>query len=220
MYKKPLSVKEVSEILKLHITTVYNLCNQGKLPYFKIGGLIKFKLEDIEPMIGLLNAKEASKILDISLKSLHNLCSQKRIKYSKLGNLLKFKLEDLEIYMGIKPIQMIKKTKANKEDIALLRKWASSFSNKKLETMDNLANTFIEWLDMFTDSQKSIIHSIIHRTITKNNFAERSDLEKRLELKQIQNINLDNYSDNMQARICSFIHAFLACTHEHHHNKE
>ena len=46
-----LTLKNVSEYLKLAEKTAYRLAAEGKLPGFKVGGSWRFKREDIEKWI-------------------------------------------------------------------------------------------------------------------------------------------------------------------------
>lgn len=46
-----LTLKEVTEYLKLAEKTAYRLAQKGKLPGFKVGGSWRFKREDIEVWI-------------------------------------------------------------------------------------------------------------------------------------------------------------------------
>jgi len=43
----PLTVDEVSKILRVSRQTIYVLCREGKLPHFKVGTKLRFKKSDI-----------------------------------------------------------------------------------------------------------------------------------------------------------------------------
>jgi excisionase family DNA binding protein len=43
-----MTIKDVSDYLKLSEKTAYRLASDGKLPGFKVGGSWRFKLSDIE----------------------------------------------------------------------------------------------------------------------------------------------------------------------------
>lgn len=49
--KKLLTVKEVAIIMGLSIQTLYNWINSRKIPYYKVGHSVRFKLKDIEQKI-------------------------------------------------------------------------------------------------------------------------------------------------------------------------
>ena len=51
MQNEIMTIKEVSEYLKLVEKTAYRLAAQGKIPGFKVGGSWRFKREDIEQWI-------------------------------------------------------------------------------------------------------------------------------------------------------------------------
>jgi excisionase family DNA binding protein len=44
----PLTVEEVSKILRVSRQTIYVLCREGKLPHFKVGTKLRFKKADIQ----------------------------------------------------------------------------------------------------------------------------------------------------------------------------
>ncbi len=46
-----LTVKEVSEYLRCHTSTVYRFVAKGEIPYFKIGSDIRFQLSAINEWI-------------------------------------------------------------------------------------------------------------------------------------------------------------------------
>ena len=46
-----LTIKEVTEILKVSRTTVYNWMTSGRLKFFKIGKLVRIKKEDLKKFI-------------------------------------------------------------------------------------------------------------------------------------------------------------------------
>lgn len=46
-----MTIKEVSEYLKLAEKTIYKLVSQGELPGFKVGGSWRFRMSEIERWI-------------------------------------------------------------------------------------------------------------------------------------------------------------------------
>jgi excisionase family DNA binding protein len=46
----PLTVDEVSKILRVSRQTIYVLCREGKLPHFKVGTKLRFKKSDIDAL--------------------------------------------------------------------------------------------------------------------------------------------------------------------------
>jgi len=56
-----MTIKEVSEYLKLSEKTAYRLASDGKLPGFKVGGSWRFKSEDISRWIEQQKSKEEKK---------------------------------------------------------------------------------------------------------------------------------------------------------------
>lgn len=54
---KYLTPKELSEYLKIPVGSIYNLVYMEKIPYFKLGHLLRFDLEKIEEW---LKRKEVS----------------------------------------------------------------------------------------------------------------------------------------------------------------
>ena len=46
--KKYLTIKEVSELLSIPVGTLYNYVSSGKIPYFKIGGHVRFSIPMLE----------------------------------------------------------------------------------------------------------------------------------------------------------------------------
>jgi excisionase family DNA binding protein len=44
----PLTVEEVSKMLRVSRQTIYVLCREGKLPHFKVGTKLRFKKADIQ----------------------------------------------------------------------------------------------------------------------------------------------------------------------------
>ena len=53
-----LTLKELSEYLKLTEKTAYRLAAEGKLPGFKVGGSWRFKSEDVNAWIEEQKGKE------------------------------------------------------------------------------------------------------------------------------------------------------------------
>ena len=54
----PLTVDEVSKILRVSRQTIYVLCREGKLPHFKVGTKLRFKKADIEAICNTANTQE------------------------------------------------------------------------------------------------------------------------------------------------------------------
>ena len=52
----PLTVDEVSKILRVSRQTIYVLCREGKLPHFKVGTKLRFKKADIEAICNTASA--------------------------------------------------------------------------------------------------------------------------------------------------------------------
>jgi excisionase family DNA binding protein len=48
---KLLRPKDVAEILNCSVREVYNLKDHGKIPCCKIGGMVRFRPEDVESLI-------------------------------------------------------------------------------------------------------------------------------------------------------------------------
>lgn len=46
--KKLLNVKELADFLNIKVSTLYSWVNQKKIPYVKIGHVVRFKREEIE----------------------------------------------------------------------------------------------------------------------------------------------------------------------------
>lgn len=46
-----LTIEEVTKILKVSRTTVYNWMNSGKLKFYKVGRLVRIKSEDLKKFI-------------------------------------------------------------------------------------------------------------------------------------------------------------------------
>mgnify|MGYP001046661603 CR=1 FL=1 len=53
-----MTIKELSEYLKLNEKTAYRLAAQGKIPGFKVGGSWRFRRSDIESWINSSAAKK------------------------------------------------------------------------------------------------------------------------------------------------------------------
>ena len=45
--KRLMNVRELGEILKLKIPSIYGLCNHKKIPYVKMGHSLRFDIDDI-----------------------------------------------------------------------------------------------------------------------------------------------------------------------------
>lgn len=45
--EKLINVKQVSELLEVHVSTVYDWVNRGSIPYVKLGRLVRFKKAEI-----------------------------------------------------------------------------------------------------------------------------------------------------------------------------
>lgn len=48
---KPIGTKEAAEMLGIAAKTLANWCSAGKITFYKVGGLRKFKIRDIERFI-------------------------------------------------------------------------------------------------------------------------------------------------------------------------
>lgn len=57
-----LTVKEVSEILKVNTNYVYNLMNSGLLPYMKLGSR-KVRRETLERFLAEMDGKDVDEVL-------------------------------------------------------------------------------------------------------------------------------------------------------------
>jgi excisionase family DNA binding protein len=42
-----LTIRELSKILKINKSTLYQWVNEGKIPYIRMGGIIRFRKNDI-----------------------------------------------------------------------------------------------------------------------------------------------------------------------------
>lgn len=45
---KLLTIKQVAEMFSVSVTTVYRLVNSRCLPFYKVGGALRFQLADVE----------------------------------------------------------------------------------------------------------------------------------------------------------------------------
>ena len=59
--QKILTLAEVSELLQVHPITVYRLIKQGKLPYFRIGRVLRFDADQLENWLLLKQQKAEAK---------------------------------------------------------------------------------------------------------------------------------------------------------------
>jgi excisionase family DNA binding protein len=59
--QKILTLAEVSELLQVHPITVYRLIKQGKLPYFRIGRVLRFDADQLENWLLLKQQKAAAR---------------------------------------------------------------------------------------------------------------------------------------------------------------
>jgi excisionase family DNA binding protein len=59
--QKILTLAEVSELLQVHPITVYRLIKQGKLPYFRIGRVLRFDADQLENWLQLKQQKAEAK---------------------------------------------------------------------------------------------------------------------------------------------------------------
>ncbi len=53
------SVNELSEILKVKKATLYAWAHKGTIPYFKLNGLIRFDMDEIEEWVKSSKSKNA-----------------------------------------------------------------------------------------------------------------------------------------------------------------
>lgn len=60
-----LTIKQIGEYLKITERTVYRLAAAHKIPAFKVGGMWRFSLEDIDNWI----KQQSQEVSDVSLKS-------------------------------------------------------------------------------------------------------------------------------------------------------
>jgi excisionase family DNA binding protein len=61
-----LTVKEVSELLQIHQSTVYKLIKEGKIPSFRIGSFLRFRTDLIERWMAekSMYARQVRKVLE------------------------------------------------------------------------------------------------------------------------------------------------------------
>lgn len=59
--QKILTLSEVSELLQVHPITVYRLIKQGKLPYFRIGRVLRFDADQLENWLLLKQEKATAR---------------------------------------------------------------------------------------------------------------------------------------------------------------
>ena len=59
MNRRLLNVKEVSELTGLSTNTVYAWVSQDRIPYVKLGRLVKFDSEELDRWIGSKAVKES-----------------------------------------------------------------------------------------------------------------------------------------------------------------
>ena len=59
--QKIMTISEVAELLKVHPITVYRLIKQGKLPYFRIGRILRFDADQLEDWLRVTQRNVLSK---------------------------------------------------------------------------------------------------------------------------------------------------------------
>jgi len=59
--QKIMTISEVAELLSVHPITVYRLIKQGKLPYFRIGRILRFDADQLEDWLRITQRNVASK---------------------------------------------------------------------------------------------------------------------------------------------------------------
>ncbi len=59
--QKIMTISEVAELLKVHPITVYRLIKQGKLPYFRIGRILRFDADQLEDWLRITQRNVVSK---------------------------------------------------------------------------------------------------------------------------------------------------------------
>jgi len=59
--QKIMTISEVAELLKVHPITVYRLIKQGKLPYFRIGRILRFDADQLEDWLRITQRNVPSK---------------------------------------------------------------------------------------------------------------------------------------------------------------
>ncbi|MCK5506280.1 MAG: helix-turn-helix domain-containing protein [Thermodesulfovibrionia bacterium] len=66
-----LTVKELSELVKIKEKTIYYLVSQGSIPHYRIGKLVRFKQDEIERWMESKKAKPLEKPVDKMLRSVY-----------------------------------------------------------------------------------------------------------------------------------------------------
>jgi excisionase family DNA binding protein len=66
---KLVSVRELSEILDIKEKTLYHLVSEGKIPYYRIGKLVRFKRDEIDSWIESKKSIPLKKRVDNMIRS-------------------------------------------------------------------------------------------------------------------------------------------------------
>ncbi len=110
---KVYTIKEISNLLKIHRTYVSRLIKEGKLNAAKIGRSYRVLEEDLEKFLGekikkpLLKASEVGKILKIHRLYVMRLIKDKKIKAIKIGKFYRVSEKALEDFVKEKPLSKI-----------------------------------------------------------------------------------------------------------------
>ena len=59
--KQLLNIKEVAEIFNISVATIYRLIDGRKIPFYKIGGSIRFSIDDINKYLEENRVEQMSK---------------------------------------------------------------------------------------------------------------------------------------------------------------
>lgn len=90
MFEKLLTLKEVSEILRIPESDIEKFVSEGKIPAYKIGGkLLRFKRDQIEHLKKDIENFKSKKILKGNLSKLYEMSSKgilMRPEYKKKAN--------------------------------------------------------------------------------------------------------------------------------------
>jgi excisionase family DNA binding protein len=66
-----LSVRDLSTYINVKDKTIYYLVNNGLIPHYRLGRLIRFKQEEIDAWINSKKAKYISRKIDNSIRSVY-----------------------------------------------------------------------------------------------------------------------------------------------------
>ena len=62
MNKRLINIKELSELTGLSVNTIYAWVSQKRIPYYKIGSLVKFAISEIEEWLKNQKVEVSDKI--------------------------------------------------------------------------------------------------------------------------------------------------------------